>query len=51
MLGIFAILSDIPAYIAAAISELTGADTTEFVNFFNEGIAKVFELFETILGG
>ena len=51
MLAIFAVLSDIPAYIAAAISQLTGADTSEFLNNFSDGFAKVIEIAETILGG
>ena len=51
MLGVFAMLSDIPAYIAAFVSQLTGADMSGFVNFFNDGIAKVFEIVETLIGG
>ena len=51
MLAIFAVLSDIPAYIAAAISQLTGADTSEFLDLFNGGFAKVIEFAETLLGG
>ena len=51
MLAVFAMLSDIPAYIAAFVSQLTGADMSGFVNFFNDGIAKVFEIVETLIGG
>lgn len=51
MLAIFAVLSDIPAYIAAAISQLTGADTSGFLNIFNDAFAKVIEIAEMILGG
>ena len=49
MLAILAILSDIPAYISALISELIGADTSAFVDFFNNGFANVIEAFEQIL--
>ena len=51
MLGIIAILSDIPAYIAAVISQLTGADTSDFLNIFNDVFAKITEIAETLLGG
>ncbi len=49
MLAIISILSDIPAYIAALISELTGADTSAFVEFFNSGFENAIEIFEQIL--
>lgn len=51
MLAIIAILSDIPAYIAAAVSQLTGADISEVTGIFNDGFAKVIEIAETLLGG
>ncbi len=43
MLSIFAILSDIPAYIAGFISELTGADTSAITDFFSNFIAQIFD--------
>ncbi len=49
MLGIIAILSDFPAYIAALISELIGADTSAFVDFFNNGFSNAIEAIEQIL--
>lgn len=49
MMAIIAMLSDIPMYIAQMISEITGADTSEFINAFNGIYAKVIELAESIL--
>lgn len=49
-MAIIAILSDIPMYIAQIISEITGADTSAFVNIFSDGFAKIIELAEKLLG-
>mgnify|MGYP003302544975 CR=1 FL=1 len=49
-MAIIAFLSDIPMYIAHIISEITGADTSAFVDFFSNSFAKIIELAETILG-
>ena len=49
MLSIFALLSDIPLYIAELISKITGADMSGFVNGFSEIFAKAVELAEQIL--
>ena len=50
MMAIIAILSDIPLYIAQMISEITGADTSEFINVFSDVYAKIIEFAESILG-
>ena len=50
MFAVLAMLSDIPAYLAALISELTGADMTGFVDFFNSNFSKIIEAAEQILG-
>ncbi len=49
MLSILAFLSDMPTYIAALISELTGADTSAFVDFFNSGFEDIINAIEQIL--
>ncbi len=50
MMAIIAILSDIPMYIAQIISEITGTDTSEFINVFSDMYAKIIEFAENILG-
>ena len=49
MLSIFAILSDIPLYIAEFISKITGADMSGFINGFNDIYAKIIEFAEQLL--
>ncbi len=49
MLSIFAILSDIPLYIAEFISKITGADMSGFVNGFNGIFEKIIEFAEQLL--
>ncbi len=49
MMAIIAILSDIPMYIAQMISEITGADTSEFISAFSDVYTKIIELAENIL--
>ena len=46
MLSIFAILSDIPYYIAELISKLTGADMSVVTDGFSKLIAKIFEVID-----
>ncbi len=48
MLSIFAILSDIPYYIADLISKLTGADTSVITDGFSKIIALIFEVTDKI---
>ena len=48
MLSILAFLSDIPAYVAGFISELTGADTSAIADGFNKFIAQVFEVIDKL---
>ncbi len=48
MFAIIAILSDIPAYIAALVSKITGADTSAFIDFFNNGLKNAVEALEQI---
>ena len=48
MLGIIAILSDIPAYIAEIISKITGTDTSAILDIFNFGIRDIIEALELI---
>lgn len=48
MLSIFAFLSDIPAYVANFISELTGADTSAITDVFSKLIAQLFEIIDKI---
>lgn len=45
MLSILAVLSDIPFYAAALISELTGADTSAFLDFVSDLYSKIMEIF------
>ncbi len=49
MLAILAVLSDIPAYIATLISELTGNDMSAMVDFFNFGIRDMIDALEQFL--
>ncbi len=49
MFAVLAMLSDIPTYIAAIISELTGADTSAFLEFFSVNFDKVLEFIEQVL--
>ena len=49
MLGIIAILSDIPAYIAEIISKITGSDTSAILDVINFGIRDIFEAIEQIV--
>ncbi len=49
MLGIIAILSDIPAYITAIVSELTGNDFSAVSDVINFGIRDIIEAIEQIL--
>ncbi|MBQ8762551.1 MAG: hypothetical protein IJZ07_00415 [Clostridia bacterium] len=49
MLAILAFFSDIPAYVAALISQLTGADMSAFTDLFNNGFANIIEALEQIL--
>ena len=46
MLSIFAILSDIPYYIAELISKLTGADTSAITDGFSKLISQFFEIID-----
>ncbi len=46
MLSIFAILSDIPYYIAELISKVTGADTSAITDGFSKLIAQFFEVID-----
>lgn len=48
MLSIFAFLSDIPAYIAGFISELTGADLSAVTDGFGKLIAQLFEVIDKL---
>ena len=48
MISILAFLSDIPTYIAALISELTGKDMSAIIDFFNFGIRDIIEAIEQI---
>ncbi len=48
MLGIIAILSDIPAYITAFLSELTGNDFSAVSDIINFGIRDIIEMIEQI---
>ncbi len=49
MLSIFAILSDIPFYIAEIISKLTGADTSAFLDFVSNAYAEIMNAINTII--
>ena len=48
MLGIIAVLSDIPAYIAEIISKVTGNDMSAVLDVFNFGIRDIIEAIEQI---
>ena len=48
MLAIIAMISDLPAMIAAVVEKLTGADLSGFVQMSNEAIAKLLELADKI---
>ena len=50
MMAIIAFFSDIPMYVAQMVSEITGADTSAFVEFFSDGFAKLIEFAEKLLG-
>ena len=49
MLSIFAILSDIPFYIAEIILKLTGADTSAFLDFVNNAYAEIMNAINAII--
>ena len=49
MLSIFAILSDIPYYIAELISKLTGADTSVITDGFSKLISQFFEIIDKFI--
>ena len=49
MLGIIAILSDIPAYIAEILSKITGNDMSAVLDVFNFGIRDIIEAIEQII--
>lgn len=49
MLSIFAILSDIPYYIAEIISKLTGADTSAFLDFISNAYAEIMNAINVII--
>ena len=49
MLSIFAILSDIPWYIAEIVSKVTGTDTSALLDFFSNGYAEIMEAINTII--
>ena len=48
MLAIIAMISDLPAMIAAVVEKLTGADLSGIVQMSNEAIAKLLELADKI---
>lgn len=48
MLAIIAMISDLPAMIAAVVEKLTGADLSGFAQMSNEAIAKLLELADKI---
>ncbi len=48
MLGIIAILSDIPAYIAEIVSKLTNYDASAILDVVNFGIRDIIESIEQI---
>ena len=48
MLAIIAMISDLPAMIAAFVEKLTGADLSGIVQMSNEAIAKLLELADKI---
>ncbi len=50
MLAIFAILSDIPAYIAELLSTITGGDFSSVSNITGDIINFVMELAEKVAG-
>ncbi|MBQ2974084.1 MAG: hypothetical protein IJE19_07000 [Clostridia bacterium] len=49
MLSIFAILSDIPWYIAEIISKITGADASAILDFISGGYAEIMDAINTII--
>lgn len=49
MMSIFAILSDIPYYIAGFISELTGADLSAVTDGFSKLISSLFDAFDKFI--
>lgn len=49
MLSIFAILSDIPFYIAEIISKLTGADTSAFLDFVSNSYTEIMDAINVII--
>ncbi len=49
MLSIFAILSDIPWYIAEIISKITGADASAILDFISGGYAEIMDANNTII--
>lgn len=49
MLSIFAILSDIPFYIAEIISKLTGADTSAFLDFVSNFYSEIMGAINTLI--
>jgi len=48
MLAIIAMISDLPAMIAAVVEKLTVADLSGIVQMSNEAIAKLLELADKI---
>lgn len=49
MLSIFAILSDIPFYIAEIISKVTGADTSAFLDFVSNFYSEIMEAVNVVI--